>query len=402
MKSEGSHINDSIFYILLIIFIILAYLYKNDLLPFFVSNQPITKLVEIEFKDKKYNLDFNQMFSKSNVEIAQFKQSENWRGNFEIEDEMTYIGDSSMIISAKDLKTVSIFLEKNFNLEQMRTIKMLIYSDDEENSDNIQGFSLFFGTKKNPTLYEYPILNIKKGWNIISMPKAQFISTTRTKRQVGEATTSSKAGENLLSSWDKISLVSIKLTARPHSRVDLILDRLWAEKDDQYQGLFTTKRKDILSLATNENKTYINLWPIGTNMALIKKVSGVKDFTYTAKIIPQSGGKFGINGRTDIATGYGYYLDLGGIDSSSWTLSKVGKEGAVVLEEGSISNFLVERGKPIWLRLQTDKNTIRAYISTDGNNFTRLTEKKDSELKRGGIGFQSGADFFVEKVEFSQ
>ena len=64
---------------------------------------------------------------------------------------------------------------------------------------------------------------------------------------------------------------------------------------------------------------------LGTTLSLISKVTGVKNFTYTAKIIPQKIGAFGINARIDGTTNYGYYLDLGGIGTGSWRFYKYGK-----------------------------------------------------------------------------
>lgn len=145
---------------------------------------------------------------------------------------------------------------------------------------------------------------------------------------------------------------------------------------------------------------------MGSTLGLINKITGVRNFTYTAKIIPQKIGTFGINGRTDVSTSYGYFLDFGGIGTGSWQLYKYGKvvndSPVTQLDSGSIANFQIEASQPVWLRLTISGTSIAGYLSTDGKNFTKLTARSDGEHASGGIGIQTSASFLLESVEFSQ
>ena len=99
-------------------------------------------------------------------------------------------------------------------------------------------------------------------------------------------------------------------------------------------------------------------------------------------------------------------MEIGGIGTGSWRLFKTGKivdvSPVTELDSGSIANFQIEANQPVWLRLSISGDTITGYLSTDGKNFTKLTEKNDSELKSGGIGVQTTGSFLLESIEFKQ
>lgn len=415
MDLQKKGFNPVVFYVLLILFIVISYLYNNGTLTslFPKSKTSVTEkrnIIELEFKEKKYNVDFTKAYAGNVLEISDFEEGEKWNGDFNIDDSNFMEGKTAFSLASKNNSSSIIYLNEKLDLSKFEVFKMLIYSAKENDTDNIQKLNLRFGNKNDTLYYEYSIRNVKEGWNIITMEKKNFafsrgVTKKETDEKTGEETVKTVSSEDAL--WSNIESVTLELTSRPANRVELTFDRLWAEKDESYQEEdFRTDSPYTLSLRNYNKQTYLNVWRFDKNLALLKKVTGVKNFTYTAKLIPQQIGTFGINARTDISNNYGYYLDLSGIGSGAWQLYKIGKPVEGVgprLDNGEIANFLVEENKPIWLRLKLSGNVITAYLSIDGKDFTRLTEKNDPELKSGGIGFQSGgSSFLVESIEFSQ
>lgn len=402
-----------IFYIFIIIFIILAYLKNNGTFSTLLPKKVITakqNIIQIQFKDREYKADYSNKFDGAVIEIAGFEEGEKWKGDYKIDDVNLWEGKTSYVVLAKGTQPNILTLRKNMNLSRTEIIKIFVYSADQQNIDDIKKAVLRFGNLADTAYFEYDIRNIKTGWNIITMPKSNFsfISSATSSKETETANTDSEktdVGSERL--WSMIEKVSLELDARPNSQVELSFDRLWAEKDGTYKKEFFTSNFDMLSPKIWNGKSYINVWAIGSTLSLINKVTGVKNFNYTAKIIPQKTGTFGINGRTDLLSSYGYYLELGGIGAGTWKLYKYGKvvdtSAVTELDSGSIANFQIEADQPIWLRLSTSGNLISAYMSTDGKNFTKLTDKNDSEHVSGGIGMHTAnSSFLLESVEFSQ
>lgn len=409
LKKKG--IGSVIFYVLLILFIVVAYLYNNGTLTSFFPKSKTTltekrNIIDLEFKDKVYNENFTKSYAGKGLEISGFEEGEKWIGEYNIDDSNFMEGKTGFSLASKNNSPQIIYLSKKMDLSKFEIFRTLVYSSKDDNGDNIQTLNLRFSNKNDSLYYEYSIRNIKAGWNILNMEKDNFVINRQTevkKETTGEAEKTVSSGDTL---WKNIEKVSIELTSRPANRVELTFDRLWAEKDTSYDEDIRTLAPNMLSYKDYNNQAYLNIWRSTTNLALIKKVTGVKNFTYTAKIIPLEIGTFGINARTDISNSYGYYFDLSGIGSGAWQLYKTGKpiEGVGPrLDNGEIANYLVEENKPIWMRLKLSGNTISAYISLNGKDFTQLSEKIDSELKSGSIGFQTGgSSFLVESIEFSQ
>ena len=395
-KSIGS----IVFYVFIIIFIVLAYLNNSGSLASIFPKKTITvnkNIIQIEYKDKEYNADYTKKFKSIATEISGFEEGEKWKGDYKIDDVNYWEGQNSYVVFAKGLEPTILTLRKTMNLSDSTVIKILVYSVDQENADGIKKATLRLGNLTDTAYYEYDIRNIKPGWNIIEMQKDNFSF-------VGTTDTTNVGNDRL---WANIEKVSLELDSLPNSQAELSFDRLWAEKNEDYKKEFFTANFDMLSPKIWNGKSYINSWAIGATLSLINKISGVKNFTYTVKIIPQKTGTFGINARTDLSNSYGYFLEIGGIGTGTWRLYKIGKVvdvGAVTqLDNGSLANFQFEANQPVWLRLKTSGGTITGSLSTDGKNFTKLTEKSDSEHKSGGIGIQTAnASFLLESVEFKQ
>lgn len=409
--SNQKNVGAIVFYVFIILFIVLAYLNNSGSLASIFVKKTITSkrsIVQLEFKDREYRADYTKKFEGTATEIAGFEEGEKWKGDYKVDDVNIWEGKNSYVVLSKGIQPVILTLRKSINLSKNETIKMLVYSADQQNTDDIKRAILRLGNLTDTAYFEYDIRNIKPGWNIIEMPKGNFSFVGGAPSSKADDTTESESadmgGDRL---WGSIEKVTLELDSRPSSQVELTFDRLWAEKDEVYKKEFITKSFDMLSTRIWNGKNYINTWAMGSSLSLINKITGVRNFTYTAKIIPQKIGSFGINARTDLDTTFGYYLEFGGVGSGSWRLYKYGKvendSPITELDGGGIANFQIEVNQPLWLRISTSGSSISGYLSTDGKNFTKLTEKNDGELSSGGIGIQTAnSSFLLDSVEFSQ
>lgn len=408
--SNNKGVGAIVFYVFIIIFIVLAYLINNGtIVSLFPKTTTVSKknIIQLVYRDKEYSYNSNKL-ENATTEIAGFEQNEKWKGDYKVDEVNLWEGKSSYVILAKSPQPNVLTLRKNLNFSKNETIKILIYSANQQNTDDIKKTLLRFGNLADTAYFEYDIRNIRPGWNIIEMPKASFSfvggAPSSKETDVAESERTDVGSDRL---WGAIEKVTLELDARPGNQVELSIDRLWSENNEMYKKEFLTKNFDMLSSRIWNGKNYINTWAIGSSLALINKVTGVRNFTYTAKIIPQKIGSFGINARTDLDTSFGYYLDFGGIGTGSWRLYKYGKVIDVSpvseLDSGSIANFQIEINQPLWLRLTASGNSIAGYLSTDGKNFTKLTEKNDGEHSSGGIGIHTAnAALLLESVEFKQ
>lgn len=402
-----------VFYIFIIIFIVLAYLNNNGTIATLFQKKSITtkkNIIQIKFNDKEYRADYTKKFGNSAIEISGFEEGEKWKGDYIVDDVNPWEGKTSYVVIAKGLQSNILTLHKSINLSDTMNVKMLVYSSSQQNIDDIKRATLRLGNLTDTAYFEYDIRNIGLGWNIIEMSKNNFSYVGKSASANEEDSTDTtnektKIEDNRL--WGSIEKVTLELSPRPNTQVELSYDRLWAEKNADYKKEFLTKSFDMLSTKSWGRKSYINCWSLGGTLSLINKVIGVRNFTYTAKVVPQKIGSFGINARTDLDSTYGYYLDFGGIGSGTWRLYKYGKvvndSPITELDSGGIANFQIEANQPLWLRLVASNNVIAGYLSMDGKNFTKLTEKDDGELASGGIGIHmSGASLLLESVEFKQ
>ena len=343
--------------------------------------------VEMAFTDKNYTLNPAETYaSTKSLEIAGFEESERWTGTYNLDDGTYMDGNTSMNVVSRDGQTSVVSLAKSIDLTGYTTISMLGYIAKADALDGLQTLQVRFTTKDGD--FVYPIVSIKQGWNVFKMPLDQFVA-------------------NKAPAWDKIESVSVEVTSRANARTEINLDRMWAENNSDYKDDFKMGNQDFLSVKTIAGKTYLQGWPIGSSNALIKKITSVKNFSYTAKLVPEKRGEFGINFRYNSANGFGYFFTMDGVDTGTWRLYKYGTPSPAtpattysLLAKGMINNYTVELNKPIWMRAVTDGSRITVSISNDGSSFVKLASMNNSELKSGGIGFVSGANVLLEQVSF--
>ncbi len=394
MKTSGPII---VFYIFLILVITRSFFSSPSSV-----NQPPSKQtkVNIQFTDREYHVYFNQKkYADAVVNIAQFEEGETWEGDFTI-DEANYIeGLSSYYIASENNITNRISFEKKLDLSRSEFIKMFVFLRNAHDNMNIKNFSVRLGDKAGSFSFEYQIpLAGNAGWHLIKMPKGAFVLTAKGKEK------------SLDAYWGNIEKITLALTARPASKIELSIDGLWAEAGN-YKNIFKVADPDMFSFRHYSGRTYLEVLPYAASGFFLKKISSARDFTYTVKLVPWGKrGTIAIVARANMNNSQGYYLELNGTEDNGWQLYKIGNsprkdKGLVTtrLASGLMSNFVLERGVPVWLRIKTKGNTIGGYISSNGTDFIQLTEKSDSEFASGSIGMnQADASYFIESIDFTQ
>ena len=291
MKTSGPII---VFYIFLIVVITGSFFSSPSPVNQPPSNQ--TK-VNVQFKDKQYHVDFNQKkYADSVVHIAQFEEGETWEGDFTI-DEANYIeGLSSYYISSENNMTNAISLEKKLDLSKSEFIKMFVFLRNANDNMNIKNFSLRLGDKKGSFFFEYQVsLAANAGWHLIKMPKKSFVLSTRRKEK------------SVDTYWGNIEKITLALTARPASKIELSIDDLWAEAGN-YKNIFKVDSPDMFSLRQYSDRTYLEVLPYAASSFFLKKISSARDFTYTVKLVPWGKrGTIAIVARANINNSQGYY-----------------------------------------------------------------------------------------------
>lgn len=356
-----------------------------------------TSIVELLFSGKEYKLSYTDMDPATLVDIARYDKTEQWQGSGSIEDDVTF-GENVMSMVDRDRQKSSAILLKNLDLSAVDNIKFIVnYKSDP---DNVEALNLYFSNKDNTSFFRFPITNLKAGMNYFSIAKNRFFLVEGKEAEPQRIGT--KSADNRKVSWDKIDRVELELVSRPGSKIFADIGWIRGEKEDiftpdwNWDGI-----EHFLNLFhTKDGKLALNTRLVGRGLATLRKVGSVKDFTFSTRMISYKEGFVGLFFRGDYRTGLGYFLSIGGIRTSDWTLSKYYLEEKQVktalLLKGQLGNFEFTRDQPFWLKVSTKGENITVYFSLDGTNYTKLGEITDNSISSGGVGIYSagGAAIF--------
>lgn len=356
-----------------------------------------TSIVELLFSGKEYKLSYKDIDPANLVDIALYDKTEQWQGSGSIEEDVTF-GENVMSMIDRDRQKSSAILLKNLNLSEIDNIKFIVnYKSDP---DNVEALNLYFGNKDNTNFFRFPISNLKAGMNYFSISKNRFFLVE------GQGTDVPKTGTNTADKgkigWDKIERVELELISRPGSKIFADISWIRGEKEDMFTSDWNWDGiEHFLNLYhMKDGKLALNARLVGRGLATLRKVGSVKDFIYSAKMISYKEGFVGLFFRGDYRTGLGYFLSIGGIRTSDWTLSKYYLEEkqikTALLLKGQLGNFEFTKDQPFWLKVSTKGDNITAYFSLDGTNYTKLGEVTDNSISSGGVGVHSagGAAIF--------
>jgi len=396
------------FSLVFIVFIVVIWLYQQGrigFLPHKKNPQVEKKVVEILFKEKEYKLSYKDRPSNAAMEVAHFEEDENWQGDGDIDFTNFYEGKSSFRLVSRDHQKATLTLAENLNLEDALKFKVLINLETEPSS--FETLSLIFGNQNLSSSYRYSIRELKKGWNLVVLPKEYFAASSQ-RVETPEEGSEETPVERTVSGWGSIQKVGIELVSRPKTVSAANFDFLWAEAGEGYQEDWNTASDRFLSLGKNGKTVNLLVVNLDGSTAALKKISSARDYTFQAKFTPLKKGRFGLFLRNDFTTGDGYYLMMDGLGTNSWTIYKVGifeeKRQTIVLAKGEINNFQVEEGKSYLLKGELKGSRIIFYLSLDDKNLTKLGEARDDSLSSGGVGIAAagGSIFLVDDIAFFQ
>lgn len=407
--SKGTLI--SIFIIVLTIAIggFLLYTKKDTL---FTKKDTLTtplSSVQLKFTEKNYKLDYSSLSSDFVVNITRFEKNEDWQGNKDFDSNIVWEGDSSLILTSKDNEKSEAYLDRKLDLGKYQLFNIAVYlQTDPSDRESVR---LYFANKDKTAYFVYPLTNLVKGWNFVKIPKIKFSSVNATKENLMKAEPKiTPAAPSYLLNWDKIEKVGVEVTSRPNSTTTVNFDDLRALESEDYLDDWLTVNPLFLDLVKSaDDRIVIQAKNYSAATAFIKKISGVANFTFKAKLQPlKPSARSGLFIRGDYRTNYGYYFLVDGINGNRWQILKTAlideKAQTLTLKNGMINNFAVEEDKPLWLKVEAKGDNMKYYLSVDNKSYTKLGEINDSDIKEGGVGivvFDGGATLFDE-FEFSQ
>ncbi|OGG21058.1 hypothetical protein A3D03_05205 [Candidatus Gottesmanbacteria bacterium RIFCSPHIGHO2_02_FULL_40_13] len=356
-----------------------------------------TSIVELLFSGKEYKLSYKDIDPASLVDIALYDKTEQWQGSGSIEDDVTFGGNVMSMID-RDRQKSSATLLKNIDLSGVDNVKFIVnYKSDP---DNVEALNLYFSNKDNTSFFRFPITNLKAGMNYFSIPKNRFFLVEGQEVEVSK--TETRAADKGKIGWDKIERVELELISRPGSKIFADVSWIRSEKEDMFTPDWNWDGLEhFLNLYhTQDGKLALNIRNVGRSIATLRRVGSVKDFTFSTKMTSIKEGFVGLFFRGDYKTGLGYFLSIGGIRTSDWTLSKTYLEGlqakTLLLLKGQLANFEFSKDQPFWLKVSVKGDNITTYFSLDGTNYTKLGEVIDNSISSGGVGIHSagGAAIF--------
>lgn len=364
--------------------------------------------VQLKFAEKNYKMDYFMMSADTVLKLYNFDKSELWQGAHEIDDTVNWDAKSSLLLTSKENSKHDVYLNKKINLDKYQVFKIAI----NVNTDpaEIDSFKIYFSNKEKNAYYSYPVRNLSKGWNFLTIQKMKFSATNAKQESLivakptgQSAPTVSKPVASGLT-WANIERFGFEFSSRANSVSSLNLDVMKAITSEDYLDDWMVINPQFLDLTSYNGKTILQAKNYGATSAVIKKLSGLTDFTFKVKVLPQKPNtRSGLFIRGDYRTGYGYYFLVDGLNGSRWQIFKIGlveeKTAQTILKNGIINNFMVEEDKPLYIKAEVKGATLKFFLSTDNNTYTLLGEVNDGEFKEGSVGvsvYDGGMSLFDE------
>ena len=375
---------------------------KKDSLINKGNSTDLINTVGLKFSDKNYKLDYSSVDPETVLTISGFENNEGWQGKSEFDDVYFWDGDFSLVLTSRNDERLDVFLDKDINLEDYSIFKMSVYLQTDP--ADVELTRLYFSDKDKNSYYYYSIRNLVKGWNQLTIPKNKFSTQNVTGENQGQTEGTGSSGRQNQLSWQNIAKIGLEVASRANSTTDINFDSLKALKNEDYLDDWLVNSPMFLDLSKVDGNIYLQGKHFGAAVALLKKLSGITDFTYSAKLQPlRNNTRSGLFVRGDFKTGYGYYFMIDGVNGNRYQIFKIhledGKTVNTVIKNGVINNFIVEKDTPLWLKVEGKGNAFKYSLSTDGKSYSELASVKDSQYKEGGLGisvYDQGATLFDE------
>lgn len=325
-------------------------------------------------------VDYKTLFEKiKTVEIASFQPGEPWQGDFTLDTERSFDGETGLNFYSIGGKTNTITLTKRFDLSPTDTVHLFIFSSGANIAGYIDSLTLRFASSEKE-MFESPISLKNKGWNFISIPLSSFAKTGNP-------------------DWKKIQSVSLILTSKKGATVQLSLDRIWGEKSAVPKPMISTPYGPSLNLKTVEGKTFLHLGSSDLFPVSIRKQNEGNRFAYIVSFIPLKHQIFCSTFNFSETRESGYLFCIEGGKINGWKLFKQNQNKQTLLSEGTLRNAAIEKNTYTWLRVEKDGPTIKTGISFNGQAFETVNEIKDTTFDTGALGIVSKGSYLINTIE---
>lgn len=336
------------------------------------------------FGGNKIDLSYSK--TRPNGVLARFNMDpgENWQGNGFWDRGNVLEGESSLGIISRNHEVASAYYEFG-KATDFSKVKFLDFYLKINDIGARESFAVKLADQDAKNFYFYNVTNItQKDWNFVRIPIDQFYI------------------EGLDKSFNlsKVKKVVLEIVSRPDTFILVNIDQLLIENDDTFLEDWNTVNSSEVALDKKDDKVHLLVRSIASNdVVTLSSLPGVKDFSYSFKISPQTSTRMGMIFRGDFKNGFGYYFMIEGADSNSWELKKMSREESkwVDLIKGDIANNTFKKENFYWLKVDVNKDVITLYVSLDGSNYEKLASVKDGEYLKGGIGvavWDRGYGFF--------
>ena len=338
---------------------------------------------DIQFKDKKITLDYKKFDPKLIENIGTFSRDEKWLGSGFYDTALYFEYPSSLNLAGGERNKIT--MERNNNLDLSKIINFdLIINFQSELTDLETGDLTFVDSNKKTAVFVLPTTQSAKNWVAINIPKEQFATDSDF-------------------NWNRIEKTRFNFLPRLFASVVVGLGGLRGQPGSILYNDWNTIDEKMLLLDKRKNEISLMVRNIGASVAVIRKITSVSNFTFQSSYSPLNSGLAGLFFRGNYKNGQGYYLLVGGIGGNQWQITKTGKDGSKILALGEINNFQFKYGEKYYLKADTKGNNIKAYLSTDGSNFTLLASTDDDEFTSGGVGLvTNGGVALFNDFEFTQ
>lgn len=324
--------------------------------------------------------------------ISNFETEEDedeWQGGGVFDEAISYEGRKSLSLISVDHAKVESYRRKPLDLSQMEYIEFMV---NISKGSDVEALTIQLGDEELINYYEYQFTNLKDGWNLLQVPKRQFIPVI---------------ADETVFDWAGVKRVQFTATSRPDAilivRLDMVraINQSSAVLSDWKIGV-DEARTEFMSLYEQNGRLRLVARNYGIHMATLDAVKRQTDMIVTALISPQTRTRSGLFIRGNYTTGYGYYFLIDGVRSNSWQIVKLSAKGWSGPEEvvkGDIGNVVFSADKDYWLRVEAEGGVMKFFISFDGKEYYVLGEFKDTEFRSGSAGiavFDGGWSTFDE------
>ncbi|PIY71775.1 hypothetical protein COY87_04405 [Candidatus Roizmanbacteria bacterium CG_4_10_14_0_8_um_filter_33_9] len=328
-----------------------------------------------------YHLEWSQLYKNGSIEIAGFKEGENWIGDYTYDSGRSLDGNTGINLFSQNESISEIKLNKNIDLSSFNSILITVYIESEQIAQQTDNFTFSLITN-NAKQYSIPISPLRRGWNMLTFPLPSF-----------------RDEKNHETLTDKhISSFGFTLSSTKNHISQITIDRLWAERYDKpYMSQVITLKSLSSSFRTIDQHTYLNLFSTGINRVSFPQLKQVTQFIFTCKVIPENKGSFGFFMSSDnIPQSELSFLIT---HENNWVIEKSEKaQKSYQIATGKIQEFY-NISIPFWLRMTKQGNTLSIDYSINGNDFKNIAKTNDVHIESGTIGLLSNGSFLIDYID---